>query len=95
MKTAAVRVSPLFSILAFFAGLHTAYAQELEGGFTEAASTLKRYVKAGIGAAAIICCAVCICIVAWKLMTKEPGAVGHLVAFGAGAVLFGVARALM
>lgn len=82
---------------AFICGLTAgvAMAQDLESGVNTAASELKRVIKIGLAAAAIIIIAIGLVVSALKFSRKEPDAVWYLLGTGAGSVLCGIASAMM
>jgi hypothetical protein len=72
-----------------------ASAQDLEAGVSTASSELRRVIKVGLAAAAVIIIAIGLVVSALKFSRKEPDAVWYLLGTGAGSVLCGIASSMM
>jgi hypothetical protein len=63
-------------------------APDLSAAFSEAETSIRSYLKIGIGVAGAVSVAVGIGLAGWKFVNKEPQAIWSLVGVVAGAALF-------
>jgi hypothetical protein len=86
------------ALAAFLLGLHDALAQidlNLDQGFDEAGSEVKRYLRKGLQIFGLACCVIGLGYAGFKFSKKDHEAVWYLAGAAVGAAVFVAAGALL